>query len=83
MMALGFALIGVGVLLLVLMGMAWFEDKLIPREPPLNGQTRVGIHQAHSRVTAAQTKSEIRATSARLRRQLDRQLRRGFGDSDD
>jgi hypothetical protein len=67
---------------LLLMGIPSGRVQIVRREPPLSSRLRVKLHQARSRLATTQTKNEIRATSARLRRQLDREMRQGFGDSD-
>ncbi len=54
--------------------------ELVRREPPLGSRLKVKLHQSRTRLAATQAKNEIKTTSARLRRQLDREMRKGFRD---
>ncbi len=74
-------------LALLVISLIWIIDgigsgrlELVRRDPPLGSRLKVKLHQTRTRLAATQAKNEIKSTSARLRRQLDREMRQGFRD---
>jgi len=74
----------VAVMLLVGVVIGWASGHLGVRRPesPLGFQATVALHDARTRLDTARAKAEIRATSSRLRRELDRELQRASEEAD-
>lgn len=81
MTVLTYALLSTAMVVLVVLLLICLYDCWSPGEPSVQGHTRVRLHDARSRLMTRQMKYEIRATSARMRRDLAREMsRRHQGD---
>jgi len=75
-MVLAGTLIGISVLLIIGILIAGYQGRLVPRQDPLGRQrAQVALHGASRRLQGSRLRSQIRSDTARIRQEMDRELR--------